>query len=177
MGAHGNLKKTTAEQQKALNKAVHEGDAAIKAAQKEAATVTKELQQLQKEKSTVESALAAEFVMLRDGSSRSAEGKKAVQKLRTLGNQYGLDKTLLGVLPTASEKKPEARTEFEALSFTNLHDLMTRVVNDLAQKVSQAEPGVAAKAQAVAAAEAAKTAAVTSAKDAHEAAKGATKAA
>jgi len=111
-----------------------------------------------------------------------------VQKLVGLGKEYGLDGTLLGVLPVAAKKQADARTEFEAMSFTNLHSLITRVVNELSQHVREAEPikaakvqavaaADAAKAQAVANAEAAKTAAVTSAKDTLEAAKAATTAA
>jgi len=186
--AADSLKKTTRDAAHNLTKTTHEGDLAIKAAQKEESAAEKELQKYTAKLTVASGALAHEFVMLQTGNSASAEGKKAVQKLLGLGKEYGLDHTLLGVLPIAAKKHADARTEFEAMSFTNLHSLMTTVINDLTQHVAAAEPAKAAKAQAVAEADAAKaqavanaeaekTAAVTSAKETLEAAKAAAKAA
>jgi len=186
--AADSLKKTTRDASHNLTKTTHEGDIAIKAAQKEEVAAEKELQKHTGELTIASGALAHEFVMLQTGNSASAEGKKALQKLVGLGNKYGLDHTLLGVLPIAAKKQADARTEFESMSFTNLHSLMTSVINELSQHVAAAEPtkaakteavaqAEAAKAQAVANAEAEKTAAVTSAKEALETANAAAKAA
>jgi len=185
--AKGNLSTTNKETSDALRKATREADAAISAAQNEEKTASKELAHFEKKKAALDGALANEFVNLRDGTIASpAAGRSATKTLEALGKEYKLDQTLMGVFPEAAKKPADKRSEFEAMSFTNLHSLMTRVSAELSQSIGAAAPNAAAKTQAVANAEAAKaqavangeaakTAAVEAAKATLESAKAATK--
>jgi chromosome segregation ATPase len=152
--------------QKAQQKAVEEAQDALKAAQKEDKAAEKELRRHVDKKATLSNTLAHEFVMLKEGTSTSAEGKKAVQKLLALGKEYGLDSTLLHTFPITCKKPVASRTEFETMTFSSLQALIDRVIDGLAQQVAEAEPVKAAK-----------LAAMTSAQEALDGAKAAFKAA
>lgn len=133
---------------KAAEKAVQDAEAALKAAQKEEKVADKELQHYVGKKASLSDALANEFVMVKDITSASPAGKKAVQKLLALGKEFGLDSTLLSTLPISCKKQPESRSEFEGMVFTNLQALLGGQIQALSQQVGAAEPVKAAKSAA-----------------------------
>jgi len=175
--AQENLKAETKKGSDAVRKATSDGDHAIREAKREDATAGAELKKVTDKHAQATQALAEDFVVLKDGTGSPADSKKALAKLEQLGRQYGLDGTLLGVLPMAAKKAPDARSEFEGMAFSNLHSLITGVIADLDKKVAEATPAKAAKEAAVSAAEQAKADAVSAAENAKNTAVDAAKAA
>jgi len=137
---------------KAADQALEEAEDALKAAQKEEKSAEKEFHRYVDKKAHVSNVLANEFVMLRDGTSGGAGGRKAVNNLVAVGKEYGLDSTLLQTLPITCKKPAGNYTEFETMMFANLQGLMERVISDLTQKIAEAEPVKASKSAAVVAA-------------------------
>jgi len=114
----------------------------------------KQLQRYVDKKAHVSNVLANDFVMLRDGASGGAAGRKAVNTLLAVGKEYGLDSTLLQTLPITCKKPAANYSEFETMMFANLQGLMERVIAGLTQNIAEAESVKAAKcAVAVAATE------------------------
>lgn len=134
---------------KAAEKNVQEAENALKSAQQEAKVAEKDLQKVVDKKAHLSDCLATEFVMLKEGTSTSAVGKKAVQKLLALGKEYGLDSTLLQTFPITCKKQAATRTEFETTMFTSLQALIERQIDAMSQKVGEVEPIRAAKVAAV----------------------------
>jgi len=132
--------------------AVHDAQSALKAAEKEFTSLEKEMQIHADEKAQLTSLLENEFVMLRDGSSAGAAGKKAVQKMVKSGKDYGADYTLLQTFPITCKKLPDQRSEFEQMMFTSLKASLDRSIASLSQKLAEAEPIKVQKGAAVASA-------------------------
>jgi chromosome segregation ATPase len=147
-------------------KSVDGAQSALKAAQKESAAMDKEIKHHEDDKAKLVSLEETEFVLLRDGSSHGAAGKKAVQKISALGKTFGLDHTLLQAFPEACKKPDANRSEFEKMIFDRIKAGIERNIGEAGQKLAEAEP---VKAQ--------KESAVASAKDALEKAEAALKAA
>lgn len=175
--AQDNLKAVTKTGSDAVRKATSDGDSAIRDAKREDAAAGSELKKVTDKQAQATQALAEDFVVLKDGTGSPADSKKALAKLEQLGRQYGLDGTLLGVLPMAAKKSPDTRSEFEGMAFSNLHSLITGVIADLDKQVAEATPAKAAKEEAVKAAEQAKADAVAAAEASRTAAVDAAKAA
>merc|ERR1719498_666600 len=76
-------------------KAVHDANSVVKAADKDAGKLEKEMQALADKKTALSEILTNEFVLLKDGTSQSPAGKKAIKKLESVGKEYHLDDTLL----------------------------------------------------------------------------------
>jgi len=132
------------------HKNVHDAQVALKASEKEAAAVDKDMQTLVDKKAALSDMLATEFTLLREGSSAGAAGKKAVQRLEKLGKEHGLDCALLHSFPISCKKPAAARTDFQNLMFTSLQTAFNRQIDDLTQKLAEAEPAKAQKLSAVA---------------------------
>lgn len=137
---------------KAAEKSVEDAGAALKEAKKEEKAQEKDMQKNVSKKDALTSALADEFVMLSEGTSAAAPGKKAVKKLVGLGKEYGLGDTLLTAFPITCKKPVAARTDFETMMFASLKALIEGVIQGLEQKLAEAEPVKAAKVGAAAAA-------------------------
>jgi len=135
---------------KACEKSEEEAGDAMKAAQKEAKTADKALQGLVGKREHLTSSLANEFVALREGSIAGAAAKKAIHELLSIGKQFGMDSTLLQILPMACKKQVASRTEFEIMVFTSLESLIQQEIATLGQSVAEAEAVAAAKAGDVA---------------------------
>jgi hypothetical protein len=135
---------------KAAEKGVGDAEAVVKNAQKEEKAVDKELQRFADKKDHLSTALTHEFVVLKDGTGVAALAKKSLQKLVAIGKEFGLDNTLLNVLPIAYKKQVDTRTEFESKVFTSLQALLEREIGTFSQKIVEAEQDKVAKAAAVA---------------------------
>lgn len=136
----------------AADQALHQAEDALKVAQKEDKSLEKELQRYVDKKAHVSNVLANEFVLLRNGTSGGAGGRKAVNNLVAVGKEYGLDSTILQTLPITCKKPAANYTEFETMMFTNLQGLMDRVIAGLVQNIAELEAVKAARSAAVAAA-------------------------
>jgi len=131
-------------------KAVHDAKGVLKAAEKDAQHMEKEMQANSEKKASLTEVLASEFVLLKDGTSNTPEGKKAVKTLEAIGKQYKLDNTLFQTLPLTCKKEPENRTEFEVMMFTSLKAAIDREIDSITQKAAEQEPGKASKLATVA---------------------------
>jgi len=167
---------------KACDHAVQDAADAVKVAQKEDNVADKDLQRVVDKKNNLESSLANEFALLKEGTSAGAQGKKAVDKLLAIGKAFGLDSTLLFSFPIACKKIPVTRSTFESMMFNNLQTLIEHQITAISQQVAEAEPVKAAKDAAVAgakqhleAAEGALTAATADLEASHTAHKDANK--
>jgi len=129
---------------------VHEANSVVKGADKEAGKLEKEMQALADKKTALSEILANEFVMLKDGTSQSPAGKKAIKKLESVGKEYHLDDTLLQTLPLTCKKEPANRTEFESLLFDSLKTAMDKQIDTITHKLTELEPAKAEKEAAVA---------------------------
>jgi len=167
---------------KAGEHAVHEAEVALKAAQKDAATADKADAVVAGKKATLDTLVATEYALLRDGTSAGPAGKKALARVLALGKEYGLGPTLLQTFPLTCKKAAADRSEFENMMFTQLQANIDKQLNALAQQLAEAEPVKAQKHEVVANAqnvlanaEAALTAATDQLTAAHAAAKEASK--
>lgn len=155
--AHSAALKAKLEANKAAKKTCEKGqedaEAALKAAQKDEKVTEKEMAKINGKKEALSSVLATEFAMLKDGTSASAAGKKAVKKLIQVGKESGVDSTLLATLPITCAKPVDSRSEFETMMFPSLQGPIDSSIQDLAAQLAAKEPEKAAKAAAVAAAQ------------------------
>jgi len=130
---------------KASEKEVEDTTNAFKAAEKLVKAAAKAVAKTEAKQGEMAGVLANEFVMMKEGTSASADGKKAVKKLIELGKQYGLDGTLLVTLPITCKKDVANRTEFEMMMFNSLQALIDGVIKELAAKLAEENKDLAAK--------------------------------
>lgn len=136
--------------EKTCEKSVEEAKDSVKAAEKDEKVADKELQRHVNKKDNLSNALGHEFNGLRDGTLAGADSKKAVNKLLSIGKDFGLDSTLLQTLPHACKTPVAARTEFQTMMFGNMQKLIEHQIEVCAQNVAEAEPVKAGKAAVVA---------------------------
>jgi len=145
--AHLEAEKVTLEGRKAAKKAaeqgVHEAEHGVKAAQADAKVADKALQRSVDRKATLSDALSTEFVLLKDGSSAAAAGKKALQKVLGLAKAF-VSTTMSQTFPLACKKPATSRTEFEASVFNSMQGLFEREIAKVAAEVGELEPPKAA---------------------------------
>jgi len=122
----------------------------VKAAEKEAALGDKDIQRHADKKAALAAVLANEFVLLKEGTSASAAGKKAVQKLQAVGKEYHFDSTLMHSLPMTAKKVVDTRTEFENMMLHSLQAAIDRNIDAFTYKIAEVEPLQAQKLAAVA---------------------------
>lgn len=134
----------------AAQKAVHDTQFALKAAEKELAAFEKDMQQHAENKATLTDLLASEFAQLMEGTISGAAGQKAVKKIVAVGNKYKLDDTLLQAFPAACKKAAHQRSDFEQMMFTTLQSGVDRRIENLTHKLVEAAPSKAQKLKAVA---------------------------
>lgn len=152
---------------KVAEKDVSDAEGVAKAAQKEGTVAEHALQKTNTKKESLVNALANELTMLREVTSASSAGKKAVQMLQKLGKDHcGSSSTLLQAFALACKKEASARSEFEMTTFTTLQAQIDKAIGNLAKEIE----GQAATAQE-------KQVAVAAAKDALDKAKAAAEAA
>jgi len=153
-GAHLEAVKAKLETDKATKKtcekSVEEAADAVKAAEKEEKVADKELQRHINKRDNLSNALGHEFNGLKDGTLAGADVKKAVNKLLSIGKDFGLDSTLLQTLPHACKTPLAARTEFQTMMFANMQKLIEHQIEVCSHTVAEAEPVKAAKAAVVA---------------------------
>lgn len=138
------------EDKAAAQKAVHDTQSVAKAAEKELAAFEKEMQQHADNKATLTDLLANEFAQLNQGTTPGAAGQKAVKKIVAVGNKYKLDDTLLQAFPATCKKAAHQRSEFDQMMFTTLQSGIDRLIENLTQKLVEAEPSKAQKLTAMA---------------------------
>jgi hypothetical protein len=166
------------ESKKAAEKVVQDAQVAEKAAEKELAAIEKEIKGYVDKKAMLADTLATQFMLLKEGTSAGAVGKKAVEMLLKFGKECDLDSTLLATFPMTCKKPAASRSDFEQVMFTTLEAGISGKMIELTQKVTGCEALLAQKTGAVAAAKAVleqAEAALTAAGEALGAAQGAQK--
>lgn len=108
--------------------------------------------QAKKEKDSLESALAEDFRLLRDGEVEAEEAQHHYDKLAALTSTLGLEESLMTALPTSMVKKPSARGSFDTMVVAQLEEGLLRQVAKLNEVIEAGAPAAEARQAAVAAA-------------------------
>jgi len=143
---------------------------------KDLANFQAQVQKLTQVKATLEKAVKEDFVLLKEEGCVTPVGKKALKSILMLAMEHSFDQSLFGSFPVACQKGPDARTEFEAVVFTDVQAIIDKELDVFAQKIAAAQPVEAEKHTAATQAEAGLSAAkasLTAAEDHFEKSSGA----
>jgi len=83
----------------------------------------------------LDKAAKEDFVLLKEEGCQTPLGKKALKRVLMLGIEHGFDQSLFGSFPVACQKGPDARTEFEAVVFTDVKAIIDKALEGFAQKI------------------------------------------
>ena len=106
-------------------------------------------QQAIQEKAKVETALAEEFRLLRDGEVEGEVAQAHYAKLEALAGAIGFEASLLTALPTSILKPPGSRGSFDVMVVQQLQEGLTKHCACLAEEIQKNADGVRARAEAV----------------------------
>jgi hypothetical protein len=147
--------------------ALKAAETAEKAAEKELKASEKALEGVAKSLAKLQGALTEAYLPMKEaGSSAHPSGMATLEKV---GEEFGLNNSLLTSLASALAKLPEARGSFDGVCLQQVEDELTKLIGDATEKVAAAEGVKAASAEKVAAAKAATEAATATNKAAADA--------
>lgn len=105
-------------------------------------------------------AMAEIFAMLKDATWEGETPKDKIKELGSFFRKLKVDASLVAALPMALGRKPEARSQFDTLTVTELENNLTTKLQDCASKLKETEASIEEKAAAKEARESVLTAAL-----------------